>query len=490
MIPVLIPRPRLVEELGGDEIQLRPNSRIVAERAELGEYLSNLLGRATGFELPVVGGEPSEGDIVLAGGGNPDDWADTGNELGIEAYTLVADRGIVTISAETDAGLFAGIQTLRQLLPVDIEREGVTDAAWIMPAVKIADAPRFAYRGAMLDIARHFFDADAIIRFIDQISAFKINHLHLHLSDDQGWRLEIPGWPELTRAGAATQVGGEEGGFLTSAEYERIVRYAASRFVTIVPEIDMPGHTNAAMVAYPELAPEGAKISPFTGIDVGFSSLSIEADVTYRFIDDVVRHIASLTPGSFFHLGGDESLATHDEDFCRFITRVSRIVAAHGKIPIGWHEIGKCSELSPGTIGQYWSYRVPQQSADEQALSIVKQGGKLILSPADAVYLDIMPEPEFRLGLDWTGGPTPLAQVADWDPATLVPGVGEEHILGVEAPLWTETVESSADIETLVFPRLLAVAELGWADAATDVAQRVTELLPRLEASGIRLGPA
>ncbi|SEB37991.1 hexosaminidase [Paramicrobacterium humi] len=482
MIPVLIPRPRVVEEQGGDLFLLRRETRIVTRRPKLGEYLAGLLRPATGFALPVTAGERSEGDIVLAGGGAAGDAS--------EAYALSADAAAVTITAEHDAGLFAGIQTLRQLLPAEIERDTVQDAAWAVPAVTVEDAPRFSYRGVMLDIARHFFDADQIIRLIDQLAAVKINHLHLHLTDDQGWRLEIPGWPELTRSGAASAVGGGPGGFLTTADFERVVRHAASRFVTIVPEVDMPGHTNAAIVAYPELAPEGYAIAPFTGMDVGFSSLSIEAEVTYRFIDEVVGHIASLTPGPYVHLGGDESFATKDEDFCRFIERATAIIAAHGKTPIGWHEIGLCRGLPAGTIGQYWSYRVPQDDAGERARSIVEQGGSLILSPADAVYLDIKPEAGYPLGLEWTGAPTPLAQVVDWDPATLVPDVGEEHILGIEAPVWTETIETSADLEAMVFPRVLGVADMAWADAATDVPRRVAALLPRLDAAGIRFGPA
>ncbi|PFG32012.1 beta-N-acetylhexosaminidase [Paramicrobacterium agarici] len=484
-LPVLLPQPRSVDEKEGT-FTITEGTRIVTDRPELGDYLASVLRPATGYEFAVSAGAAAEGDIVLEI--NAEAASSTGNQA--EAYRLVVDGRNAIIDAPADAGLFAGIQTLRQLLPAEIESRTPASARWEVSAVTIVDAPRFAYRGVMLDIARHFFGVDTIMQLIDNVAAYKINHLHLHLSDDQGWRIEIPGWPELTRSGAESQVGGGDGGFLTTSDYEQIVHYAASRFITVVPEIDMPGHTNAAMVAYPELAPEGAKIAPYTGIAVGFSSFSIEADVTYRFIDDVVGHIASLTPGPFFHLGGDESLATKDEDYCTFMSRASRIVTSHGKTPVGWLEIGTCADLAPGTVGQYWSYRVPQDGADDQAVSIVRQGGALILSPADAVYLDIMPESGFRLGLEWTGAPTPLSQVADWDPATLVPSVGEENILGIEAPLWTETVETAADIDALIFPRLLAVADMAWADAVSDSETRVRALLPRLDAAGVQYGPA
>ena len=193
-----------------------------------------------------------------------------------EGYALEIGGAGIRITASDDAGFFYGRQTLNQL---------AVDGR--VPYARVEDHPRFPYRGAMLDVARHFFPVADVMRYIDDIALLKLNHLHLHLTDDQGWRIAIDSWPELTRAGARTQVNGGGGGFYTQDQYTAIVEHAASRFVTIVPEIDMPGHTNAAIVAYPELG--DAPAEPYEGIEVGFSSLAIRSERTYEFIDDVVR---------------------------------------------------------------------------------------------------------------------------------------------------------------------------------------------------------
>ena len=391
-----------------------------------------------------------------------------------EAYTLEIDGAGIRIEAADHAGLFYAQQTLRQL---------VVDGR--VPFATIADRPRFAYRGAMLDVARHFFSVEEVTKYIDDIALLKINHLHLHLTDDQGWRLEIESWPELTRAGSATQVNGGGGGFYTQEQYRRIVQYAASRFITVVPEIDMPGHTNAASVAYPELS--DTPVQPYEGIEVGFSSLAIRSESTYRFVDDVVREVAALTPGPYLHLGGDESLSTSDDDFRYFIGRATAIAAQHGKTLIGWHEMGRSTELPAGTIGQYWSFTTPQPGAAEHTLSFVEQGGAIIMSPADVAYLDMKYDPLTELGLTWANGPTSIEESYRWDPAAIVPGIGDDQLLGVEAPLWSETLRTIDDIELMAFPRLASVAEIGWSPAGDRGAEefsvrlaRFTELLDRL----------
>jgi len=234
-------------------------------------------------------------------------------------YTLAVSTEAITLEAADEAGLFHGIQTIKQLT-----------RNHAVPVTRIDDSPRFAYRGAMLDVARHFFSVESVKKYIDDIALLKLNYLHLHLTDDQGWRLAIDGWPKLTEIGASTQVGGGGGGFYTQADYSEIVTYAAERFVTIVPEIDMPGHTNAAISAYPQLG--DAPAVPYEGIEVGFSSFAIRSETTYAFIDDVMRQLAALTPGPYLHLGGDESLATTDEDFLYFIERATGMVR-HGPSP-------------------------------------------------------------------------------------------------------------------------------------------------------------
>ncbi|HOB57839.1 MAG TPA: family 20 glycosylhydrolase, partial [Rhodoglobus sp.] len=261
---------------------------------------------------------------------------------------------------------------------------------------------------------------------------------------------------------------------------------------TIVPEIDMPGHTNAAIVAYPELGDSPAE--PYEGIEVGFSSLAIGSESTYDFIDDVVREVVDLTPGPYLHLGGDESLSTTDEDFLTFIARATAIAAASGRTIVGWHEMGRSPDLPAGTVGQYWSFTTPQEGAAEHTLSFVQQGGSIIMSPADVAYLDMAYEPDASLGLVWANGPTSLEQAYDWDPADIVPGIGEEHLLGVEAPLWTETVRSIGDAEYLAFPRMAAVAEIAWSprgarQSFADFASRLGSIEAVWDAAGIRHRP-
>ena len=433
----------------------------------LAEYVSETLG------LAVV---ESGGDVRL----------ELGSSAAADGYTLeVAPTGI-RLAADAASGLFAGVQTLRQLA-----------ANGPVPSVTIEDHPRFSYRGAMLDVARHFFAVADVKRYIDDIALLKFNHLHLHLTDDQGWRLEILSRPELTAKGATTQVGGGGGGYAaplyyTQEEYREIVAYAASRFITIVPEIDMPGHTNAAIVAYPELGDSPAE--PYEGIEVGFSSLAIGSESTYDFIDDVVREVVDLTPGPYLHLGGDESLSTTDEDFLTFIARATAIAAASGRTIVGWHEMGRSPDLPAGTVGQYWSFTTPQEGAAEHTLSFVEQGGRVIMSPADVAYLDMAYEPDATLGLVWANGPTSLEQAYDWDPADIVPGIGEEQLLGVEAPLWTETVRSIGDAEYLAFPRMAAVAEIAWSprgarQSFADFASRLGSIEAVWDAAGIRHRP-
>ncbi|MBG6055753.1 hexosaminidase [Salinibacterium sp. CAN_S4] len=430
-------------------------------------YAAEVLGLA-------VSGDPTI-DLALAASPAPG------------GYSLEITSGGIRAEADTAAGLFLAVQSLRQLLPAD-QATGVTSAE--LPITRIDDHPRFHYRGAMLDVARHFFPVDAVKKYIDDIALLKLNHLHLHLTDDQGWRIHIDSWPELTRAGATTEIGGRGGGFYSKDDYREIVLYAASRFITIVPEIDLPGHTNAASVAYPELS--DVPVEPYEGIEVGFSSLAIRSETTYRFVDDVIREIAGLTPGPYLHLGGDESLSTTDDDFLYFIQRATAIAARYGKTLIGWHEMGRSTALPAGTIGQYWSFTTPQEGAAEHTLSFVRQGGQIIMSPADVAYLDIKYDDATELGLVWANGPTSVADSYDWDPAAIIPGIGDEQLLGVEAPLWSETTATIGDVEYLAFPRIASIAEIAWSPAgkrdAVEFRQRLDRFVQLLDALGIHHG--
>ncbi|GAA1584338.1 family 20 glycosylhydrolase [Actinoplanes couchii] len=370
------------------------------------------------------------------------------------------------------------MQTLRQLLPPAGSR-------WVLPGGTIRDFPRYAYRGAMLDLARHFHDPADVRAYVDQISRFKINHLHLHLSDDQGWRIRIDSWPRLTEIGGApgTGVGGAGGGFLSKDDYRALVRYAADRFVTIVPEIDMPGHVNAAQVAYPELTCDGIAPRPRTDMRVGYSSLCADNDVTYRFADDVIRELAEMTPGPYLHIGGDEAMSTPHGAYLRFQRRMLPLVRKHGKIPFGWHEIAQSPAAAEnGAVIQFWG-------RERSSPAVAVSGADVILSPANRTYLDMEYDPMTPGGLDWAGA-IEVRDAYDWDPARLLTGVPAERVLGVEAPLWSETLRDRADLEFLAFPRLVAIAELGWSPRVTHDWESFRERLggygPRWSAEGVR----
>jgi len=406
----------------------------------ISEMLAGFIKKATGMDIKIT----SEGDIDLLLDHNP--------VFGNEGYELTITTKSLTLRAHQPAGLFYGVQTLRQLFdtPHDFSQFDVTTLK--LPALSITDSPRFAWRGAMLDVARHVFSVEDVKRYIDLISYYKMNHLHLHLTDDQGWRIEINSWPKLTEVGAQTQVNGGGGGFYTQEQYKNIIEYGQSRFVTIVPEIDTPGHTNAALASYPELNSSEEAPELYEGTEVGFSSLSINMENTYNFLNDVIREVAAITPGSYIHIGGDEAKATPKEDYKVFIKRIQDIVFAHGKIPIGWAEIGE-ADLNLHTIAQHW-----QGTAYQDAK---RQGCKIILSPGNKTYLDMKYDETCPLGLDWAGFIS-VKDSYDWEPASYTDCLEENDILGIEAPIWSETLRTMNDLEFMAFPRLPGLAELAW----------------------------
>jgi hexosaminidase len=399
--------------------------------------------------------------------------------LGLEGYELAVTRDGISLSAAQPNGLFYGMQTIRQLLPWSIEHRGALNRKLIIPGAHVTDTPRFAWRGAMLDVSRHFIDAEAVKRYIDLLALYKLNRLHLHLADDQGWRIEIASRPNLTAIGSSTQVGGGPGGFFTKAQFADIVAYATSRFITVVPEIDMPGHTHPALASYPELKCDGVAPALYTGIRVGFSVICVSKEETYTFVNDVVREIAAMVPTPYFHMGGDEvQKLTHDQ-YLRFVERVQGIINANGKQMIGWGEVAP-AKLAPNTIVQHWKR--------DSSFMHVARGGKVILSPGPKTYLDMKYDSTTVLGLRWAG----LIEVRDaydWNPATLLPEISESGLLGVEAPLWAETLVKLEDYEYMAFPRLVALSEVGWsAQTARDWESfrvRLGEQGPRLSALGV-----
>ena len=303
--PQLVPRPAEMQMRAG-HFTLTAQTVIVApgDTERFGRELSHFVGIAVG-----EGRAPQplrvESAVTAFAGGAIVLGIRQGQTPVEGRYTLDVSEQSVNILGDDAAGVFYGLQTLRQLLPAAFEYEasrprGRNAPPVQIPALHIEDQPRFSWRGAMLDVARHFLTVDEVKRFVDLMALHKLNRLHLHLADDQGWRIDIKSWPNLTTHGGSTEVGGGPGGFYTQEQYSDIVRYAADRFITIVPEIDMPGHTNAALASYAELNCDGLARPLYTGTEVGFSALCVEKDVTYTFIDDVVREIAALTPGLTF----------------------------------------------------------------------------------------------------------------------------------------------------------------------------------------------
>jgi hexosaminidase len=443
---------------------------ISSDSPPVGDYLARILRRSTGYPLPVRPPSGTPRGIVLLLSGAPE-------QVGAEGYTLDVSSTAVVLRARTPGGLFAGVQTLRQLLPSTVESTSVKPGPWKVPGGHVTDYPRFAYRGAMLDVARHFFTVAQVERYIDEVALYKVNYLHLHLSDDQGWRIAITGWDRLATYGGGTAVGGGPGGYYTQADYQAIVAYAQQRFVTLVPEIDMPGHTNAALASYAQLNCDGKAPPRYTGTDVGFSSLCVGKDITYTFIDDVLGQLAALTPGPYLHIGGDEAQSTTAADYATFINRVQQIVAAHGKTVLGWHDVVHATPL-PSTVAEFWD----TTTSNPAVAAAAQHGTKLVMAPANHAYLDMKYTASTPLGQDWAGL-TDVKKAYGWNPGAYLSGVPASAVLGVEAPLWTETIVTTADIEYMAFPRLPALAELGWSPQSTH---SWTAFRDRLAAQGPR----
>jgi hexosaminidase len=491
MTPRIIPAPVSLETVSGQTLSLGRDIHIAVAPAEpvavhVADYLAFLLRRSTGYAIPVSPQGRQEGDnhssrpetvthpksIVLE--------LSEAIELGREGYRLDIDESGIRMRARTPEGLFRSVQTVRQLLPAKVESVAVQPGPWTVPYVHVVDYPRFGWRGAMLDVARHFMSVDDVKCYIELISMYKANVLHLHLSDDQGWRIYINGWPRLAEYGGSLEVGGTPGGYYTQEDYSEIVRWAAARFITIIPEIDTPGHTGAALASYAQLPCNGRAPPLYTGTAVGFSSLCVGKELTYEFLDDVFGEIAELSPGPYFHVGGDEAGHTPLSDYTAFIERVEEIVHAHNKRMVGWHEIARAN-VSPDSVAQYWSNASGSHPRADLARSAVGKGMKVVMSPADRTYLDMKYEPSDPLGLDWAG-PVDVQASYGWDPATHIAGVGEDDVLGVEAPLWTETIPDIRALEFMAFPRFPGIAEIGWSPRARSWG----EYLLRLAAQGPR----
>lgn len=469
----IIPKPLEynADESGG-EFVLEADSEIYisgdAEVEKIGTYLQEEFGKSTGYELPVMTGEgASAEDILLA--------ADGDEALGEEGYTITVGESGIKVSGYDAHGIFNGVQTLRQLFPADIENTTVVSGVeWAAPYCDIYDKPEYSYRGAMIDSARHFFSVESVKRQIDHMAKYKINKLHLRLADDQGWRLEIKGetetgesYDKLRTIGASTScsTNGYRPGQYTQEEFRELAEYAADHYVEIIPEFDMPGHSWAALVSleYLNSTEDGKPHSgnydntkPYDGWDVGFSTLECRNENTYKFIEEVIKQAAPLYPSKYIHIGGDEAHSTSTEDYTYFMNRVTEIAQKYGKTPIGWQNYDSVVESTvadkDNTVTQYWLTDGAKY----------KDGVKYVVSPANYAYMDMIYDSSCPYGLQWAG-PNPIDDAYNWDPTNYLPeGGSKDQIVGIEAPLFGETLATDEALDYMIYPRLMGHAEIGW----------------------------
>jgi hexosaminidase len=489
----IIPQPQTTE-LGEGTFQLTPDTRVYADFSSRAteRFLTDGLRPSTGYPLKTgtkyFGGAAVPGGILLTTRN-----ADT--NLGPEGYELTVASNSVVIRAPTQAGLFYGVQTLFQLLPPEIFSSSVaSNVAWQIPCVQIKDWPRFKWRGLMLDVARHFFTKSEVKTLLDVMASQKLNVFHWHLTDDQGWRIEIKKYPELTDTGAwRAGVGfkldpksttnydaaGRYGGFYTQDDIREVVAYAAARHIMVVPEIEMPGHSMAALAAYPEFsANDGIKI-PTNDNGVLNGDYNPANPATFTFLEDVLTEVFQLFPSQYVHIGGDEvpADAWKNNAACQalmkqeglkngaelqswFTRRIEKFVSDHGRTLIGW------SEIMNGGIAQHAVVMDWIGGATEAA----KAGHDVVMSPSHYAYFDFYQTPNFAHeppAQNWAG-PLPLNKVYSFEPvpADLDPSL-QSHILGAQGNLWSEKIPNLKHAEYMIFPRECAIAEITWSSKSS-----------------------
>jgi len=505
---------------------LTPSTRIVANSAAahaVAEDLAAYLRPATGYPLHVVDGNPGHGDFDLRLG-NPGTLS---HDPDGEGYQLDTSTTGVTLEAMTAHGLFNGVQTIRQLLPAWIESSTVRPGPWTIPVSHITDYPRYTYRGVMLDIARHYESPATVKKFIGQIAAYKINIFHLHLSDDQGFRIAINSFPRLTSIGSQGSVGTDgrtmdPGGFWTQADYKSVVAYAAAHFITLIPEVDSPGHNNAIIMSeyndtanpllngHPQDINCGTNNPPvwnFTG-DVGYSAMCPSSDNTWTILTTIIKQLSALSPGPYYDMGGDEVTQLTQTQYNGFLEKEAGIVQAQGKIAMGWADIS-AANLSGPTVAEYWAPSGGNSPDASTFRDAAAKGMPIVMAPANHAYLDqvysenktarVPPNP---FGQDWacaTG--CDVDQFYNWDPSTFVSGAPKKpNVIGVESAVWTETLRNLSEIDYMAFPRMPATAELGWSPAASrtsksspayrDFVQRLASQATRWYLDGVNFYPS
>lgn len=504
----VIPRPVSMSNGDGQSFKLDKATSIIVtkETEKSGKLLAEYLRPATGYPLRVRKGSASVNTITLA-------LTPENSALGTEGYRLTVNQQGIRISARTEAGLFYGIQTVRQLLPTAIltmtPQAGVE---WQVPSTEIEDYPRFGWRGAMMDASRHFMPKDAVLRFIDQLALHKMNTFHWHLTDDQGWRIEIKRYPKLTSIGSMrkeSRVGHERdkkgfdgtphGGFYTQKDIREVVAYAQARFINIVPEIEMPGHAQAAIAAYPELGNLQTKLEVGTVWGIYPNVFNVQ-ESTLEFLQDVLTEVLELFPGKFIHVGGDEvkkeqwkaseaaqarmkelNLKDEHELQSYVIQRMDKFLTARGRRLVGWDEILE-GGLAPGATVMSWR-------GTKGGIAAAQAGHDVVMAPNTYTYLDYYQskDPGEPLSI---GGFLPLEKVYEFEPAPSELSEDEKkRVLGGQGQLWTEYIQTPSQFEYMAFPRLLAVAESVWTPAArkdfTSFLARWEKEKERLRASGV-----
>ena len=522
-MPGIVPKPVSVK-VGRGHFTLTRSTRIVAAAGahSVGELpvardLAAYLRPATGYRLPAVTGRPRRGDIVLQIG-NPGTLMP---RYRAEGYQLDTTTSGARIEAPAAHGLYNGIQTFRQLLPAWINSPAILPGPWTAPVVTITDYPRYSYRGLLLDIARHYEPPSAVEKLISQIAAYKIDVLHLHLSDDQGFRLAIHGFPRLTSVGSRGSVGTggrqkDPGGFWTQAQYKAVVADAAAHFITVMPEVDSPGHNNAIIMSEyndtgnPALSanPHGINCGQYNPPrwdyteDVGYSAMCPGSPDTWAIMRAIIGQLTGITPGPYYDLGGDEVPASllSAPKYAAFINKETGIVTRQHKTVMGWADIaGPGTRPTAGSVAEYWQTAGGSSTGSATGREAVAKHMKIVMAPANHTYLDQKYIVTARssvppsLGMNWACPKgCDVSSAYNWNPGRFVTGVTDRNVIGVEGAMWGETVATMDNVDYMVFPRLLALAEIAWSPPAhrTAASPADRDFLLRLAAQGARFQAA
>lgn len=501
----IIPKPSTINVVEGEHFTLDKKTTFFANSEEtetIADFFMSKIQLSTGYELTLEE-DALDANIILA--------INQTLDLKADGYTLDVTPTKITVTGRDATGLFYGMQTLMQLLPAEIESTTIVkDVNWSIPCVNITDEPRFEYRGIMLDVSRHFMPVDFVKKQIDILSLFKINNLHLHLTDDQGWRIEIKKYPLLTEIGAkrTDKQGVEYGDYYTQEQIKDIVAYAADRHITIIPELELPGHELAAIAAYPELSCRNSKTSPRIVWGVEDIVMCPGKESTFEFLEDVIAEMAPLFPGEYFHIGGDECPKTSWKScpLCQarvkkeglvktkkfsaeemlqsyVIRRIEKVLKQHNKKLIGWDEILE-GGLSPEATVMSWR-------GESGGIAAANMGHSVIMTPnSGALYIDHY-QGDSKIEPVSIGGYAPLSKLYNYNPIpTTLEESGKAHyIKGVQANLWSEYMYNTDIMEYRLYPRALAVAEIGWTALDkkdfNDFSRRINNAYVRLDSYDI-----